>query len=212
MCGICGYLSKKKIDIEDLNRMNDTMYHRGPDDNGAEVYDVGKNYILGLAQRRLAIQDLSPMGHQPMHSPDKRVSLVFNGEIYNFKELREELSEYPFVSTCDTEIIIAAYLKWGIKCVSRLKGMFAIALYDRESDTLYLIRDRIGKKPLYYHRKTDGLIFASELKPIMEAPNFKGEIDKEIVGNYLYQFYINSPKSVFKDVKNQFSFIKSLVI
>ncbi len=200
MCGICGYLSKKKIDIEDLNRMNDTMYHRGSDDNGAEVYDVGKNYILGLAQRRLAIQDLSPMGHQPMHSPDKRVSLVFNGEIYNFKELREELSEYPFVSTCDTEIIIAAYLKWGIKCVSRLKGMFAIALYDRESDTLYLIRDRIGKKPLYYHRKTDGLIFASELKPIMEAPEFKGEIDKEIVGNYLYQFYINSPKSVFKDV------------
>lgn len=200
MCGICGYLSKKTINVEDLTRMNDTMYHRGPDDSGAEIYDVGKGYTLGLAQRRLSIQDLSPLGHQPMHSPDKRISLVFNGEIYNFKELREELADYTFISTCDTEVIIAAYLKWGIECVKKIHGMFAIALYDRETDTLYLVRDRIGKKPLYYYKENDGMIFASELKPIMEAPGFQGRINEEIVGQYLFQLYINAPASVFKDV------------
>ena len=200
MCGICGYLSKKTISVEDLTRMNDTMYHRGPDDSGAEIYDVGKGYTLGLAQRRLSIQDLSPLGHQPMHSPDKRISLVFNGEIYNFKELREELADYTFISTCDTEVIIAAYLKWGIECVKKIHGMFAIALYDRETDTLYLVRDRIGKKPLYYYKENDGMIFASELKPIMETPGFQGRINEEIVGQYLFQLYINAPASIFKDV------------
>lgn len=200
MCGICGYLSKEKSSIDDLKRMNDTMYHRGPDDSGEEIFDLGKGYTLGLAQRRLSIQDLSPMGHQPMHSQDKRISLVFNGEIYNFKELRKELSDYTFLSTCDTEVIIAAYLKWGIQCVNKLNGMFAIALYDRENETLYLVRDRIGKKPLYYQKKADGITFASELKPIMEAPGFAAEINEAVVGQYLFQLYINAPGSIFKDV------------
>lgn len=200
MCGICGYLSKKKISVDELIKMNDTMYHRGPDDHGAEVYDVGSGYALGLAQRRLSIQDLSPLGHQPMHSKDKRISLVFNGEIYNFHELQKELSDYDFVSTCDTEVIIAAYLKWGIQCVNKIHGMFAIALYDREIDTLYLARDRIGKKPLYYQKSPEGLVFASELKPIMTAPGFQGKINEEIIGQYLFQLYINAPNSIFKNV------------
>ena len=200
MCGICGYLSKEKISIDELKRMNDTMYHRGPDDSGEEIYDIGKGYSLGLAQRRLSIQDLSPLGHQPMHSKDNRISLVFNGEIYNFKELQNELSDYSFISTCDTEVIIAAYIKWGIQCVNKIHGMFAIALYDREIDTLYLVRDRIGKKPLYYQKNADGIVFASELKPIMKAPDFKGDINEEIVGQYLFQLYINAPNSIFKDV------------
>jgi len=200
MCGICGYISKKVISVDELIKMNDTMYHRGPDDSGAEVYDVGQGYTLGLAQRRLSILDLSPLGHQPMHSKDKRISLVFNGEIYNFQELREELSDYDFISTCDTEVIIAAYLKWGIHCVSKFNGMFAIALYDREEETLYLVRDRIGKKPLYYHKTADGLVFASELKPIMMAPGFVAAINKEIIGQYLVQLYINAPNSIFENV------------
>lgn len=200
MCGICGYISKKRIDIDALKHMNDTMYHRGPDDSGEEIYQVAGEYCLGLAQRRLAIQDLSPLGHQPMHSKDQRISMVFNGEIYNFKELKQELSDYPFVSTCDTEIVIAAYLKWGIQCVNRMHGMFAIALFDREIDTLYLVRDRIGKKPLYYYKKEDGLVFASELKPIMESPGFEAKINNEIIGQYLFQLYINAPDSIFQDV------------
>ena len=137
MCGICGFYSKKRETLGNLIEMNNTLIHRGPNDHGEEIY-AGRTseYGIGLAQRRLSIIDLSVRGHQPMHSFDKRVSLVFNGEIYNFQELKEELGDYPFQSNCDTEVIIAAYLKWGIRCVDRFNGMFAIALYDREDEAL----------------------------------------------------------------------------
>ena len=200
MCGICGFISKRQILEEQLRAMNTTMVHRGPDDHGEEIYPVAEGYHLGLAQRRLAIQDLSPLGHQPMHSLDQRISLVFNGEIYNFLELREELKEYPFQSHCDTEVIIAAYLKWGISCIDKLNGMFAIALYDREIDTLYLIRDRMGKKPLYYWMDGDNLVFASELKPIMEAPGFMKKIRSDILPRFLFQQCINGPDSIYEQV------------
>ena len=98
MCGISGFISKRRITLEDLTAMNDTMYHRGPNDSGAEIYDAAGGYAIGFAQRRLSIMDLSPLGHQPMHAADKRVSVVFNGEIYNFQELKKELSGYPFRS------------------------------------------------------------------------------------------------------------------
>ena len=136
MCGICGFYSKQNISIEQLTEMNNTLYHRGPDDSGVEIYDGQEDYTIGLAQRRLSILDLSPLGHQPMHSADKRLSIAYNGEIYNFHELREELKDYPFKSHCDTEVILAAFLKWGISCVDRFNGMFAIALYDREDESL----------------------------------------------------------------------------
>ena len=139
MCGICGFFSKNRITLQQLTEMNDTMVHRGPNDSGVEIYPAGSDYTVGLAQRRLSILDLSPLGHQPMNSGDGRVSLVFNGEIYNFRELRDELADYPFVSTCDTEVILAAYLKWGISCIEKLNGMFAIAIYDRKEETLFLI-------------------------------------------------------------------------
>ena len=200
MCGICGYVSKKRITQEQLRIMNDTMYHRGPDDNGEEIYVGGSDYIVGFAQRRLSILDLSPLGHQPMHSQDGRISVVFNGEIYNFLELKEELSDYSFKSTCDTEVIIASYLKWGINMVDHLNGMFAIALYDRKSEDIYLIRDRIGKKPLFYWLDEGNLVFASELKPIMKCPGFKGEIRKDLISRYLFQQYIIAPDTIFKDV------------
>ena len=200
MCGICGFITKRDYKLEQLRKMNDRMYHRGPDDSGEEIYPVGADRILGMAQRRLSIQDLSPLGHQPMSTSDNRVTLVFNGEIYNFLELREELKEYPFRSHCDTEVIIAAYLKWGISCIDRFNGMFAIALYDREINMLYLVRDRMGKKPLYYWQDEDNLVFASELKPIMETPGFVGKIRSEILPRFLFQQCINGPDTVYENV------------
>ena len=200
MCGICGFVSKNTITAEQLKLMNDAMYHRGPDDSGEEIYPAKNGYYVGFAQRRLSILDLSALGHQPMHSADKRVSVVFNGEIYNFQEIREEISEYPFCSSCDTEVIIAAYLKWGISCVDRFNGMFAIALFDRETQEVYLVRDRIGKKPLYYWLENENLVFASELKPLFGCPGFEKRIRTEVLSRYLFHQYINAPDTIFENV------------
>ena len=206
MCGISGYISTKRIDKDTLKSMNDTMYHRGPDDEGVELYDAPNGYIVGMAQRRLSIQDLSELGHQPMSSFDGRVSIVYNGEIYNFPELKEELSQagFSFKSNCDTEGIIYAYLYWGAACVEHFNGMFAIALYDRKEEKVYFWRDRIGKKPLYYEvvkgDDSTEIFFGSELKPIMARPDFKGEINTKVLGRYLFHQYINAPETVFKNV------------
>ena len=200
MCGICGYISKKTIKQEQLKAMNDTMYHRGPDDSGEEIYEMADGWQVGFAQRRLSIMDLSVLGHQPMHSPDRRISVIYNGEIYNFRELKKELADYSFRSDCDTEVIIAAYLKWGIQCIERFNGMFAIALYDRKTEEIYLVRDRIGKKPLYYWYEDENLVFASELKPIMKCPGFTGEIETRVLSRYLFQQYINAPESIYRNV------------
>ena len=200
MCGICGFISRKCITTDQLKKMNDTMYHRGPNDSGEEIFQVSGDYYLGFAQRRLSIMDLSMLGHQPMYSDDKRVVITYNGEIYNFQDIRKELQDYPFKSQCDTEVILAAYLKWGLSCVDRFQGMFAIALYDREKEELYLIRDRVGKKPLYYWLEQDNIVFASELKPLMEYPGFSEKIRKDVIGRYLYQQYICEPDTIFEDV------------
>ncbi len=200
MCGICGYISRNRITEEELRIMNDTMYHRGPNDSGVEIYEGKDGYSIGFAQRRLSILDLSPLGHQPMHSADGRLTITYNGEIYNFLELKKELSDYPFKSTCDTEVILAAYLKWGIDMVDHISGMFAMAIYDRDTQDVYLVRDRIGKKPLFYWVDGENIVFASELKPIMKCPGFKGEIRRELIPRFLFQQYIIAPDTVFKDV------------
>ena len=200
MCGICGFVSKRRITAEQLKMMNDTMYHRGPNDSGEEIFAGEGGYCVGLAQRRLSILDLSMLGHQPMHSCNDRLVITYNGEIYNFLELRKELSDYPFQSQCDTEVILAAYLKWGISCIDRFQGMFAIALYDRETNDLYLVRDRIGKKPLYYWIDGENIVFASELKPIMEYPGFPRKIRQDVIRRYLYQQCVNEPDAIFENV------------
>lgn len=201
MCGICGFLGKFNIDIDKLTAMNNTIIHRGPDDAGVEIYELADGVRLGMAQRRLSINDLSELGHQPMHSKNKRISIVFNGEIYNFLELKEELKDYEFLSTCDTEVIIAAYLRWGKEFIQHIHGMFAIALFDRETDELILARDRIGKKPLYYFDDKNGnYIFASELKPIIEAQKGKLCINKAVIGEYLYNLCIDAPNTIFENV------------
>lgn len=201
MCGICGFVSYNAGSMEMLRRMNNTLMHRGPDDHGEEIYQAGGHRFVGFAQRRLSIVDLSFNGHQPMHSVNKRVSVIFNGEIYNFPELKKELNEYPFSSECDTEVIIAAYLKWGIHFVDKINGMFAIALFDRNLNEVFLIRDRIGKKPLYYYwDKDNNIVFASELKAILQADLFKQELNTEVIGRFLYRSYINAPATIYKNV------------
>lgn len=197
MCGICGFASRHSISVQTLDQMSETIIHRGPDDSGTLIFE-SDNFYIGLAQQRLSILDLSDLGHQPMQTYDKRVSIVFNGEIYNFKEIKQQL-DYPFVSDCDTEVILAAYLKWGIDALTRLKGMFAIALYDHRDDTLYLARDRVGKKPLYYYLCGGNLIFASELKPLMAHPGFSKQIRPDILPRYLYHGYICEPDTIFEN-------------
>ena len=200
MCGICGYISDKEILVEALREMNDTMYHRGPNDSG-EWQGVIGDTAVGLAQRRLSIFDLSPLGHQPMFSRDKAIAVVYNGEIYNYLELRKELEQvgYSFFSECDTEVLIAAYQEWGSECFKRFNGMFAIALFERNTGKLILARDRMGKKPLYYYKKKNDFVFASELKPIMKFPGFEKEIDKVMLKKLLCSKYIEAPFSIFKD-------------
>ncbi len=200
MCGICGFVTKQDITLEQLKKMNDTMIKRGPNDSGEEIYMLRRGYSVGMAQRRLSVLDLSPAGHQPMTSADQRVTVVYNGEIYNYAELKAELSDYPYRSTCDTEVILAAYLKWGISFADKINGMFAIAIFDRGSGDVYLIRDRIGKKPLYYWIEDGNMVFGSELKPIMACPGFGREIRTDILPRYLYQQYINAPDTIFRNV------------
>ena len=200
MCGICGFISKEPDSLNNLIKMNNLLAHRGPDDHGEEIYQIQSGRYVGFAHRRLSILDLSDKGHQPMHSADKRISIVFNGEIYNYCELKEQLRGYTFVSDCDTEVIIAAYLRWGIDFVNRINGMFAIALLDRKSGEVYLIRDRIGKKPLYYYLDNDNnLVFGSELKAISQSDMFQREINRDILGRYIYRGYIIAPDTIFKN-------------
>lgn len=199
MCGICGFISKRKILAEKLAEMNNTMRHRGPDDSGEIIMQSGA-YSVGLAHRRLSILDLSKAGHQPMFSEDGLITVVFNGEIYNYNELKKEFSDYKFVSTCDTEIIIAAYLKWGIKAIEKFNGMFAIGIYDKRIDKLFLCRDRIGKKPLYYWCDEDNIVFASELKPIMKSPGFTTILNKRAIGKFMFHQYILAPQTIFENV------------
>ncbi|MBQ9991345.1 MAG: asparagine synthase (glutamine-hydrolyzing) [Lachnospiraceae bacterium] len=200
MCGICGFYSKQNITHEQLTAMNDTILHRGPDDGGVEIYEGKSGFSIGFAHRRLSILDLSDLGHQPMHSADGRLSIVYNGEIYNFQEIRERLKGYPFRSHSDTEVILAAYLEWGEDCVKQFNGMFALAIYDRQEESLFLAKDPIGKKPLYYWLGEEGLVFASELKPIMACPGFAGEIRQELLAGYLTKQHLLAPDTIFTDV------------
>lgn len=199
MCGICGYLSKNKIEKKILKKMNDTMLHRGPNDSGEEVFSISDSYYLGFAQRRLSIMDVTSNGHQPMFSNDKSLMITFNGEIYNFKELRNSL-EYEFKTNCDTEVILASYLKWGADCLKYFNGMFAFAIYDFRNNSLFIARDRIGKKPLYYYLSEESMVFASELKPILACPFVEKKINVSVLGQYFTNQYINAPYSILENV------------
>ncbi|MFA6002671.1 MAG: asparagine synthase (glutamine-hydrolyzing) [Elusimicrobiota bacterium] len=199
MCGICGivYNDGNSPDPGKLKTANDLLTHRGPDDSGQSV--VGP---AGLAMRRLAIIDLST-GHQPMATPDGRYTIVFNGEIYNFQELRAGLQAqgYAFRTRSDTEVILALFQTQGPACVSRLRGMFAFAIWDQQDQRLFVARDRIGKKPLVYTEQPGFLAFASELRSLFVWPGISREADPESIDMYLSLQYIPSPKTVYRQVK-----------
>ncbi|CAO5675691.1 MAG: Asparagine synthetase [glutamine-hydrolyzing] 1 [Holosporales bacterium] len=200
MCGITGFISKKDVSISLLEAMNDTIAYRGPDSSGLFFENYNGDRKIGLAHRRLSIIDLSPLGHQPMIFDN--VVIVFNGEVYNFKKIRADLEKvgFSFKSNSDTEVILKAYLAYGIDFIDHLNGMFAIALYDKRTNDFYLIRDRLGVKPLYYSFNESELIFGSELKPLMMYPNFKKEIDLHALSLFLYHGYIVAPHTIFKNV------------
>lgn len=200
MCGICGFISKKQYGVSELNRMHDSLKYRGPDDSGASVFSSREKLTVGIAHRRLSIMDLSENGHQPMVSDDGSIVLTFNGEIYNFVELRNDLEQvgYRFKTKCDTEVVLKAYQEYGIHCLDKFNGMFAIALFDKKADALILARDRIGVKPLYYYFNDGEFAWGSELKPIMLFPGFHKEIREDMLARFFCHKFIKSPDSIFK--------------
>lgn len=199
MCGIVGQINvNDTIKQVVFNKMRDALHHRGPDDAGTYI---NKTKNIALGHRRLSFLDLSEKGKQPLCNNDNNIWITFNGEIYNFLELKTELKDfYNFKTNTDTEVIIAAYEKWGINCVNRLKGMFAFAILDERIGKLYLVRDRFGIKPLYYFKSETSLIFASELKALFASEIPKRDIDFSSFCDYFVYRYIPSPKTIWQHI------------
>lgn len=201
MCGIAGFINfdghNRSESLGLLQRMANVLQHRGPDEEGFYVDDHA-----ALSHRRLSIIDLSG-GQQPMAALDGQVQIVFNGEIYNFLEIRRELEakNYRFNTRCDTEVILLAYLEWGEHCVAKLNGMFAFAIWDSRQQQLFLARDRVGKKPLYYYHHGTQFAFASELKALRAGDFCPDELNLESLDCYFSFGYIPAPKTIYKAVK-----------
>ncbi|MGB9692499.1 MAG: asparagine synthase (glutamine-hydrolyzing) [Candidatus Sumerlaeaceae bacterium] len=205
MCGIVGkvYLNPERpVEPEIIERMKRCIVHRGPDDHGSHIC---RN--VGFGFQRLSIIDLAT-GHQPMTNEDGSVVIVFNGEIYNFIQLRQQLLScgHKFLTRSDTEVILHGYEEWGTSVTTRLRGMFAFAIFDTKTQTLFLARDRVGKKPLYYAivepgTEREALIFASELKCLLAEPAFRRDVDLVALGHYLTYQYVPHPWSIFQQAK-----------
>jgi asparagine synthase (glutamine-hydrolysing) len=193
MCGITGILNVdgRPVSVAQLRRMTDVVRHRGPDGEG-----FWTNSFVGLGHRRLAIIDLSPLGHQPMQTEDGSVTIAYNGEVYNFLELRTELEAqgHCFRSQTDTEVVLKAYLEWGAECVRRFNGMFAFAIWDNRANRLFIARDRYGIKPLYYWYRDGVLVFGSEIKSILKHPDVSVDVSIEALNEYF------SFQNVFTDL------------
>lgn len=197
MCGISGIYGLKNTEVAHryLSAMNDAIAHRGPDDDGLFIQEN-----IALGHRRLAILDLSPAGHQPMFDHYDQLCIVFNGEIYNFREIRKELSNYPFKSQNDTEVILAAYLTWGKECLHKFNGMFSFAIWDKKNKDLFIARDRLGVKPLYYYMQNDVLLFSSEVRGILASGIVPREINKSVLQEYFSYQTVHAPNTLIKDV------------
>jgi len=200
MCGIVGQynLNGAPIKQTQLVQMRDKLFHRGPDDAG--MYIDGN---FGFAFRRLSIIDLSPLGHQPMCNEDETIWIVFNGEIYNFQELRTTLEQkgHRFKSQTDTEVIIHAYEEFGVQCLDYLDGMFAFAIWDGRRRELFLARDRFGIKPLHYYHKNGLFAFGSEIKALLPISDFSRDLDYQAVWNYFTLMQIPAPQTIYKDIR-----------
>lgn len=202
MCGICGLLQLEggqPVSAELLDRMRDLIVHRGPDDAGSFVSSDG---CVGLASRRLSIIDRSSAGHQPMSNEDGSIRIVYNGEMYNYLDHRAPLADggHSFRSHTDTEVIIHLYEDYGPECVRHIRGMFAFAIWDSNRDELFLARDRLGIKPLYYARSGRTFIFASEIKCLLAHPNLSRAVDEESLYHFLTFLTTPAPKTLFKDI------------
>jgi asparagine synthase (glutamine-hydrolysing) len=200
MCGICGKLfldQERVVERELIKSMTDTIYHRGPDDDGFYI-----NGQIGLGHRRLSIIDLS-LGKQPISNEDGTIWIVFNGEIYNYRELRTFLMQkhHQFKTATDTEVILHAYEEFGEHCVERLRGMFCFAIWDQKDQALFLARDRVGIKPLYYSLTREQLVFASELKSILNDPSVKRNLDLSIIDRFLTYYYVPGDSTLFSDIQ-----------
>ena len=214
MCGICGKISLNGAMSENLiHKMCEVLKHRGPDSEGVEIFNHHNpnragdlrsptRFSVGLGHRRLSVIDLSPAGHQPMSNEDGSIWLVMNGEVYNFPELRESLEKkgHVFKSHTDTEVIIHLYEEKGIDCLNDLRGPFVFAIWDTNKQRLFIARDRIGKKPLFYRYKNQELIFASEVKAILQDHEVKVEVNRSAVTDYLSYGYVPTPESMFKGI------------
>src|SRR5262245_13663582 len=200
MCGIMGVVAApgKPLPAEAITRaMNAAIVHRGPDDEG---FFRDTQAVIGM--RRLSIIDLEG-GHQPVHNEDETVQCVFNGEIYNYRELRQELEAcgHRFYTHSDTEVIVHGYEQWGERCFEHLDGMFGLALWDTRSRTLLLARDRFGEKPLFYWEAGGQLVFASELKSLLPLPGMPREVDPAAIRAYVCFGYVPTPGSIFRRVR-----------
>jgi asparagine synthase (glutamine-hydrolysing) len=198
MCGISGFIDFQRISNEIiLQSMTEALSHRGPEDGGYSIFQIN-NAIVGLGHRRLAIIDISPSGHQPMTF--KHLNIVFNGEIYNYKEIRSELIHfgYSFSTESDTEVILKAFDKWGEEALAKFIGMFAFVIYNTKNETVSLFRDRVGVKPLFYYFNNGLFLFASELKSFHKHPSFKKNIDLNNLAHFLNRGYFPTPLSVFE--------------
>ncbi|HEX6945446.1 MAG TPA: asparagine synthase (glutamine-hydrolyzing), partial [Casimicrobiaceae bacterium] len=201
MCGFTGIFDtrgRREISRELLDRMNESQHHRGPDGGGLHL-EPG----VGLGHRRLSIIDVAT-GQQPLFNEDGSVAIVFNGEIYNYQELIPELAAlgHVFATKSDTEVIVHAWEAWGERCVDRLRGMFAFALWDRNRQTLFLARDRLGVKPLHYALLPDGtLLFGSELKSLLAHPGLGRSIDPLAIEEYFALGYVAEPRTVFSGAR-----------
>ncbi len=200
MCGICGvfhFATESPVEEHLLVAMRDTLRHRGPDESG--LYRNGR---VGLGSRRLSIIDLSA-GQQPMSNEDGTVWIVYNGELYNFRELRQELEQrgHEFRTHCDTESIIHLYEELGSRCVDRLRGMFAFAIWDARKNSVFLARDHFGIKPLYYYLDSERLVFGSELKAILRDPTIPRRLDLDALADYLTYQYIPAPRTIYQGIR-----------
>ncbi len=200
MCGICGILPYDNIKPEilksTLQKMNAAMFHRGPDNEGVFIDEH-----IALGHKRLSIIDLSEAANQPMSTPDKQLTVVFNGEIYNYQQIRSQLKHYPFTSQSDTEAILAAYKTWGIDCIKRFNGMFAFALWNMPERKLYIVRDRLGIKPLYYYKEDNIFLFASEIRSLLQSKMVARKADKQSLYEYIGFQTVHSPKTIIKNIK-----------
>lgn len=199
MCGITGVVSKEGVGAirAAIQQMNSRIQHRGPDGEGEFLKDT-----IGLGHRRLSIIELSAAGNQPMFSADEHYVIVFNGEIYNYKALRKELEgSYAFQTHSDTEVILAAYAHWGAACVGKLVGMFSFTIYDQQDRKLFIARDRLGVKPLYYFNKDSFLAFASEIRSLMCLEEVPAAMDLSSLASFLQYQTVFAPETIIKDIQ-----------